>query len=600
MTKADLLSVLRHTEPVVLIEDRGRGVANLFVSPIEVITATTSAETETALRRLDAHLADGRWVAGYLSYEFGLALEQRLQSRLNAREGRRALCWLGVFEAPVEIAMAELDATLGDLAPPPPVSNLALETCRDEHIGRVARALDLIRAGDIYQVNLTHPLDFDYDGDPLALYAALRSRQSGAHAALVRAPGLDILSASPELFVEVSDGVATVRPMKGTTPRGADPAADAALKEALRADPKQRAENLMIVDLMRNDLSRLAKPGGVKVPAIFQVETYPTLHTLTSTVQATLKPSVSASDVLRALFPCGSITGAPKVRAMEIIADLETYRRGPYTGAIGLFAPGGEMRLNVAIRTAVIEDGRRGRYAVGGGVVFDSNPHDEFEESLLKGRILTDLAAPYGLIETFAWRLGTGFVRLDGHLRRLARSAAALGFQCEMADLVKQLHQIGAAFDTDQRVRVQLERDGQAAIAFAPLGAEPGTIIRLGRAREPVHPGDPFLRHKTTRRDIYERAHAEAAAAGLDDAILMNTRGEVCETTRANLFVDIHGQVLTPALACGLLPGVLRTEMIEAGAAVEAVLGWRDLLDARRIWVGNSLRGLTLAELPHR
>jgi para-aminobenzoate synthetase / 4-amino-4-deoxychorismate lyase len=599
MTKADLLNTLRQNGPIVLIEDRGRGVANLFVSPIEVITATTSAETEITLQRLDAHLADGRWIAGYLSYEFGLALEPHLRSRLNAREVRPALCWLGVFEAPVEIAMAELDAVLGDLAPPPPVTGLTPEGARDEHIGRVARALDLIRAGDIYQVNLTHPLDFDYDGDPLALYAALRSRQSGAHAALVRAPGLDILSASPELFVEVSDGVATVRPMKGTTPRGADPAADAALKEALRADPKQRAENLMIVDLMRNDLSRLAKPGGVKVPAIFQVETYPTLHTLTSTVQATLKPSVSASDVLRALFPCGSITGAPKVRAMEIIADLETYRRGAYTGAVGHFSPTGEIRLNVAIRTAVLENGR-GRYAVGGGVVFDSNPQDEFEESLLKARILTDLAAPYGLIETFAWRLGTGFVRLDGHLRRLACSAAALGFQCEMADLVKQLHQIGAAFDTDQRVRVQLERDGQAAITFAPLGPETDNTLRLGRAREPMHPGDPFLRHKTTRRDIYERAQTEAAAAGVDDAILMNTRGEVCETTRANLFVEIDGQVLTPAVVCGLLPGVLRAEMLESGAAVEAVLGWRELKIASRLWVGNSLRGLTLAELPNR
>ncbi|MEW6598524.1 MAG: aminodeoxychorismate synthase component I [Pseudomonadota bacterium] len=597
MTKSDLLNALHQTEPVVLIEDRGRSVARLFVAPIDVITAATSDEVESALQRLDAHLAGGRWIAGYLSYEFGLALEPRLRSRLDAHQGRPALCWLGVFEAPVEIALAELDAMLGDLAPPPPVTGLTPNAARDEHIGRVARALDLIRAGDIYQVNLTHPLDFDYEGDPLALYAALRSRQSGAHAALVRTPELDILSASPELFVEVSDGVATVRPMKGTAPRGADPASDTALKEALRADPKQRAENLMIVDLMRNDLSRLAEPGGVKVPAIFQVETYPTLHTLTSTVQATLKPDVATSDVLRALFPCGSITGAPKVRAMEIIGDLETYGRGPYTGAIGHFSPGGELRLNVAIRTAVLEGGQRGRYAVGGGVVFDSHPHDEFEESLLKGRILTDLAAPYGLIETFAWRLGTGFVRLDGHLRRLARSATALEFQCDMEALVEQLHQIGAVFDEDQRVRVQLERDGQAAITFAPLGPEPDSILRLGRGREPVHPGDPFLRHKTTRRDTYERAHDEAAAAGLDDAILVNTRGDVCETTRANLFVEIDGQVLTPALVCGLLPGVLRAEMIESGAAVEAVLGWPDLETASRVWVGNSLRGLRVATL---
>lgn len=596
MAEPDLRDLLLSATPVVLLEDAGRGLARLFTSPAEVVTAVNAEAAVGALQRLDEALAAGAWVAGYFAYEFGLALESRLRPRLQSAP----LCWLGVFDAPVEIPMAALDEALAGLAPPPPVSGLELDAARAPHLDRVAQALELIRAGDIYQVNLTHPLDFDYAGEPLALYAALRAQQAAAHGAYVSTGETRILSASPELFVEVSEGLATVRPMKGTAPRGADPAADAVQREALLADPKQRAENLMIVDLMRNDLSRLAVRGGVSVPALFEVETYPTLHTLTSTVQARLAPGASASEVLRALFPCGSITGAPKVRAMEIIADLETYPRGPYTGAIGHFSPAGDIRLNVAIRTAVLEQGRRGRYPVGGGVVADSDPAAEFDESLLKGRILSDLAAPYGLIETFAWRLGTGFVRLDGHLRRLGASAAALGFQCDLTALGARLSQIGAAFDADQRVRVQVERDGRVAITFAPLGPEPDAPLRLGRAREPVHPGDPFLRHKTTRRDLYERAFAEAAALGLDDAILVNARGDICETTRANLFVEIDGQVLTPALACGLLPGVLRAEMIESGAAVEAVLGWRDLKDAHGIWAGNSLRGLKLAALAIR
>lgn len=596
MAEPDLRDLLQATCPLVLLEDAGRGFARLFVSPADVITAATAEEAIAALQRLDEALNAGAWIAGYFAYEFGLALEPRLRPRLKSAP----LCWLGVFGAPTEIPINVLDAALASLPPPPPVSGLDLEAGRARHLDRVAQALELIRAGDIYQVNLTHPLDFDYAGETLALYAALRARQAAAHGAYVSTGKTHILSASPELFVEVIEGLATVRPMKGTAPRGADPAADAVERAALLADPKQRAENLMIVDLMRNDLSRLAVRGGVSVPKLFEVETYPTLHTLTSTVQARLAAGTSAGDVIRALYPCGSITGAPKVRAMEIIDALETYPRGPYTGAIGQFSPAGEMRLNVAIRTAVLEQGRRGRYAVGGGVVADSDPAAEFEETLLKGRILSDLAAPFGLIETFAWRAGAGFVRLDRHLARLGASATALGFTHDPDGLRALLATLGMDFTTDRRVRVQLERDGRVAITHAPLVANSPEPVRLGRAREPVHPGDPFLRHKTTRRDLYERAFAEAAAVGLDDAVFLNARGEVSETSRANIFAELGGCILTPALSSGLLPGVLRAEMIDTGAAREAVLTWEDLQLAERVWVGNSLRGLQTATLASR
>ena len=589
------------TRPFVLVEDRlapGRP-AHLYADPLEVLRCDEPHEVEAALARLDAALARGLHAAGFLSYELGHVFEPKLLPLMPT--GRRLpLLWIGLFAAPRALDAAALDAALAALGPPPPLADVTPGHDRATHRDRIARVLDYIAAGDAYQINLTFPVDFRWSGDPLAVYAALRAAQPVAHGGVVALDEATIVSVSPELFLEIEDGRATTRPMKGTTPRGRDAASDTAARAALHADPKQRAENLMIVDLMRNDLSRVAEMGSVKVPALWHVETYPTLHTMTSTVTARLAPGVGPADGLRAVVPGASSTGAPKHRAMEIIDELEATPRDVYTGAIGTFAPGGRLALNVAIRTATLHADGTGRYGCGGGIVADSDADREYDECLLKARVLTDLATDYGLIETLRWSAAEGFVRLPLHLARLAASAAKLGFALDLARLRADLEALVAPVtpaDGPARVRIELARDGRTTLVAPPLAPEPDRPARVGVAETPIDPADPFLAHKTTRRTRWDTASAAATAAGLDDMIFVTRDGFLTESTRANIFVERDGRLLTPALHHGLLPGVLRRALIDEGRAIEADLTLEDLANADRWFLGNSLRGLRAAKL---
>lgn len=582
--------------PFVLLEDRsGAGQALLFADPAEIITASEPSGIAGAFAGIEAGLARGLHAAGFLSYELGYAFEPRLAGLLLSKP-RLPLLWFGLFEAPRSIAPAELDKAFAARCPPP-LEDLAFGLDEAAHAAAVQRVLDYLHAGDAYQVNLTFPIRFRYPGDPLALYGALRASQPVAHGGIVATGEASILSVSPELFIETADERAVTRPMKGTAARGIDAQADEAAKAALRADPKQRAENLMIVDLLRNDLSRISEQGSVKVPALFSVETYPGFHTLTSMVTSRLRPGLSLLEQMLALFPCGSVTGAPKLRAMEIIRELEAAPRGIYTGSLGMIAPNGDLSFNVAIRTATLLPGGEGVYGVGGGIVVDSRPAEEYAECRLKARVLTDLAGDYGLIETLRW--SGGYVRLALHLERLAASAAALGFRLDRAEALGQLAEAEASFPAgeERRVRCELRRDGTLQITAALMPVVAGGAVRIAIARQRVDAGDPFLRHKTTRRAVYERAFAEAASQGCDDALLLNRQGFVTETSRSNVFVEHDGVLLTPPLEHGLLPGVLRRELIETGAAREAPLRLDDLRQAGRWFVGNSLRGLQLAKI---
>jgi len=510
------------------------------------------------------------------------------------------LLWFGLFAEPNRLDGAALDAAFGALAPPPPISGLSAGHERAAHMAKVRAVLALIAAGDLYQANLTFPLSFDYAGDPLALYAALRSAQPVAHGGLVAWEEATVLSVSPELFVEVAAGQATARPMKGTLARGASPRADGAARAALRMDPKQRAENLMIVDLLRNDLSRIAQPGTVRTPRLFTVETYPTFHALTSTVTAALRSGEGLGERMAALFPCGSIVGAPKIRAAQAIRALEAAPRGAYTGSIGAITPGGDMAFNVAIRTAVIGADGRGVYGVGGGVVADSDPEAEYEEALLKGRVLSRLAEDYGLIETFRWSVDQGFVRLSQHLDRMASSSGRLGFRFDRAEVERRLAEAAQAWRTgsqDQRVRMELRRTGEVDIGAQPLAGVAASPVRLCLTDVRLDAGDPFLRHKTTRREAYEAAFAQAAALGLDEAILLNRAGRLADGSRNSLFVERGGRLITPPVAEGALPGVLRAALIAEGRAVEGRLCVDDLPAGATLFVGNSLHGLRPATL---
>ena len=422
-------------------------------------------------------------------------------------------------------------------------------------------------------------------GHPLALYAAIRPRARAGWGGIVFTGRHWLLSFSPELFFTVVGGRATARPMKGTAPAGSDP-------DALRRDPKQRAENLMIVDLIRNDLSRLSKPGTVEVPSLFEVETYPTLLQMTSTVTAELEEGRDAVDLIETIFPCGSVTGAPKIRAMEIIAGLEREQRGPYTGSIGRVAPDGEAAFNVAIRTLVLEKGGGvARIGLGSGIVADSVAAEEWRECLAKGGFVAT-ARRFDLIETMRFDPHEGIAELDRHLNRMKRSADALGFAFDRHHARNELQAATFFLREARKLRLALSPSGAMAIEARPLPEAPQEAVAVAVAPLPVEPEDFRLRHKTSDRRFYDEARE---AAGTFEVVFVDSEGAVTEGSFTSLFVERGGRLLTPPLSRGLLPGVLREALLEEGRAEEADLRAEDLEGG--FFVGNAVRGLMAAKL---
>lgn len=583
---------------LVILDD---GPRRVFRAPLGVITAARAEEVPAALAAVAEALAEGRHVAGWLGYELGYALEPRLGGPASG-----ALLQLGVFDAPAPDAPpAQGRAYAGPLRP---------EWDEAAYAVRFARVKDCIAAGDIYQANLSFRARFAFAGEPQALYEQLRAASGAAHCGYIDDGARQILSLSPELFFDLDgDGKLTARPMKGTAARGGD---DAAERDALMASPKNRAENLMIVDLIRNDLSRIAEKGSVEVTDLFKVESYPTLHTMVSTVTAQKRNGAGVADILRALFPCGSVTGAPKIRAMEILRELETSPRGAYCGAIGHFAPvpGNQFsaRFNVAIRTLTIAGGQ-GELGIGGGVVQDSDTGGEYAECLLKARFFEAPRKPLELIETLRWgepgvaegpvdlslrrtpqgravepglRPETGFVRLESHLARMENSARVFGLIFDPAAATAALEQAVAGRAGASRVRLTLNEAGLHRATSHDLPPHPAHWT-YAVSPERTDSGDVLLRHKTSWRDLYEE---EAKRLGTDEVIFCNQRGELTEGARSNIFIRRDGVLLTPPLEAGVLDGRLRAELIAQGQAREAVLTLQDL--AGEIWFGNSLRGL--------
>jgi para-aminobenzoate synthetase/4-amino-4-deoxychorismate lyase len=559
----------------------------LFTRPERVLTAHTLDEVPPLLAALDRLTGDGQHAAGYLAYEAGYAFERI--APLAPPSG--PLAWFGVYGEPQRLSESEVEATLAegdeyDLTAP----TFALG--RDAYRERIARIREHIRAGDVYQINFTAPFHFDVEGDPVGLYRVLRQRQRVGYGALIRAGETWVLSRSPELFFSRSGSHVVARPMKGTVGRGATEAEDADRARWLTTDAKNQAENLMIVDLLRNDLSVVAEPGSVRVPSLFTAERYDTLWQMTSTVEARLRPDTGTADLVRALFPCGSVTGAPKIRAMQLIDELEGAPRGVYCGAVGFAAPGGRAVFNVPIRTVVVEGGR-GRMGSGSGIVWDSDADAEYDECLLKARFLTAPPTPdFALLETMRW--GGGYDLLDRHLSRLRASAAYFGIVVP-DDLESQLeaHAESLRPGVEYRVRLTLDRRGRAALESTPLDAAPLPLRRAVVFPEPVRADDPFLRHKTTHRRVYDRAYEWGLERGYDEALLVNERGEVTEGTRTNMFVRRDGELVTPPLTSGGLGGVYRAHVLATHPeAAEATLHPMDLLRADAVYLCNALRGL--------
>ena len=569
---------LRH--PTVILDDATPGAERLlrFARPRAVIRADRPKDAVPALVRIQAALAQGRHVAGWFGYELGTVLEPHLAPLVRPSG---PLLWFGVFDAPEAIARTDLAPAGRAYAGP-----LRHEWDAGAYRARFTRVHDYIGAGDIYQANLSFRSRFAFAGDPLALYLSLRDRAQAAHGAYIDDGERYILSLSPEQFFAVTpSGHITAKPMKGTAPRGRDELSDARAKAALAASPKDRAENLMIVDLVRNDIGRLALIGSVAVKDLFAVETYPTLHTMVSTVTAQLKPATRVEQIVRALFPCGSITGAPKIRAMEIIGELEVSPRGLYCGAIGMFAPDGSAAFNVAIRTITIQEGQ-GTLGIGGAVVQDSTAASEYAECLLKARYFESVRKPLQLIETLRWE--DGFVRRDAHLARMEHSAAVFALPFDHARAEAALDAAVAPAREPLRVRLTLDELGAFACTTAPLGP-PQARWTYAVSPHRVQSGDLLLRHKTNWRELYD---GEAARLGADEALFVNERGELTEGGRSNLFLRRGGTLLTPLLSSGLLDGILRQELLDTGACTEAVLTPADLEAADEVLFGNSLRGL--------
>ena len=586
-------------DPVILLDDAGRGDggALLLSAPQRIVVARTPAEVEPALAQIEAALGNGLYAAGFFAYELGYLLEPRLAPLLPATRDV-PLLWMGLFRAPQRLDAPAVRRWLPSADAAAPACDPRPSMDRQAYRAAFARARTLIAAGDAYQVNLTFKLDFRYDGEPRALYAALRRRQRVGHGALIATPDFHVLSLSPELFLRAGDGRIEVRPMKGTAARAPTPAADAAVRARLQADEKSRAENLMIVDLLRNDLSRLSPPGSVRVTDLFTVETYRSLHQMTSGITARC-PAPGLRPLLAALFPCGSVTGAPKIRAMQIIRELESRPRGVYCGAIGLLAPNGEAFFNVAIRTLLLWPDGRGELGIGSGVVFDSEADAEYDECLLKAAFLMQPEPPLALIETLAWQPATGYRLLQRHLDRLSRSARWFGIPCGAGAARHRLEEPAAPFAAmPMRVRLLLDEDGGIAITAGPLDSSGGDApLRWRFSQRTVCSRDPLLYHKTTRRELYEAELAAARAAGCDEVLFRNERGELTEGAWTSLFVRRDGPLLTPAASSGLLDGTLRRELLETGVAQEAVLRPEDLRGAAAILFGNSVRGLMPAQL---
>ncbi|MBY0561215.1 aminodeoxychorismate synthase component I [Hyphomicrobium sp.] len=574
-------------------------VSKLFEKPVEIIRADAPEDVEAALAALQAGIARGLHAAGFFSYELGYLLEPRLTHLLPARR-KVPLLWFGLYTAPREMTGAEVQGWLTQEAiGNPTLGELAHSWDSVSYLKRFDEVQKNIRSGDIYQLNLTFKAKFNLEGSPLALYRDLRLKQRVAYAGLVDTGDVTILSASPELFIDLHDRVIETRPMKGTAPRAGTPEGEAEVRQGLSTDVKNRAENLMIVDLMRNDLGRIADLGSVSVTDLFTIETFKTLHQMTSGVRAHLKDGVGITDILKAIFPPGSITGAPKIRAMELIRELETEARGVYCGAIGNFSPDGSAQFNVAIRTAVIDRKGAGEMGIGSGVVADSDGPKEYAECLLKMKFLTDPVRRFELIETMVYVPGDGVWLRGYHLARLAASAAYFGFAYD-ATKVRDAIDAAIAEQPDNRLRVRLLLDEDGAVS-ATATPQPETaadaVMRYVISDTRLNSGDLFLYHKTTRRELYDREWKHYSdTLGADEVIYLNENGELTEGSRTTIFIERDGKLVTPRLAAGLLPGTLRAALIDEGRAVEAPLRIEDINSARAIYLGNSVRGLVRAE----
>jgi len=553
-----------------------------FREPRQVIRADCVEEVVPGLRLVEAAVQEqGLYAAGFIGYEASPAFDPALLVRPSASF---PLLWFGIYSQP------DMFQTL-----PSPSDgvrarhNWAPDISQTTYKENIARIREYIADGETYQANYTFHLRAPFQGDAWAFFLELAQAQRADYAAYIDTGRFAVCSASPELFFRLNGSLLTSCPMKGTAARGRTLSEDDAHGRWLRHSEKNRAENVMVVDMIRNDMGRIATAGSVHVSNLFKVERYPTVWQMTSTVTATTDASVC--DIMAALFPCASITGAPKPHTMRIIADLETEPRRIYTGCIGFIAPDGKAQFNVAIRTVLVDRTTgRAEYGVGGGIVWDSVSGDEYMECRVKARVLGGRLPDFSLLETMLWTTGGGYFLLDYHLRRLSDSIAYFGLPADICRIQKRISRLTASLpDSPHKVRLLVSQGGAVSCRAVTLADAADTRpVKLRLSPTPVNSTEPLLYHKTTHRRIYDAALA--ACPGCDDILFWNERGEITETSVANVVINLDGELITPPVRCGLLPGTFRAWLLDQGKIREKIIKVEALKQSETVYLINSVR----------
>lgn len=555
------------------------GWSHSFESPVRTYAAQKVEEVLPLLQAVEAEARAGAWVALMLGYEAAPAFDKALKTHASAS---LPLAWAAVFER--QDANAQ-ECNGGAYS----LSGWEPKVARSEYDKAVRSIRELIAAGDTYQVNYTFPLTSAFEGDATAFYRDLCAAQGAQFCAYFELGRYKILSLSPELFFERKGDFIRTKPMKGTIRRGRWAAEDFEMRETLARSGKDRAENVMIVDLIRNDLGKVSAAGTVKVTSLFELERFETLWQMTSTVESTLRPNVSLAELMTALFPCGSITGAPKVSTMRIIRELEPFPRQIYTGTLGLIFPGGDCIFNVAIRTLLLDSATgTATFGVGGGITYDSTPEREYEECLVKSSFLTSHPAPFHLLETILLDAGDYFL-LNRHLARLRSSASYFGFLFEEEKVALELERVAARHSSERwKVRLLLSKSGEVKTEAYGLETDDNKTLRVALASQAVNSSGRFLFHKTTNRSFYNKEFERRADC--DDVLFWNERGEITESSTANIVARLESELWTPAQSSGLLAGTFREELLEAGKIRERVIHVEELSRASELFLINSVR----------
>ena len=578
-------------------QDKQNKHSYLFKEPVKTLIAYDGPGAEKALEEIEKFLGRGYWIAGYLSYELGYSFEKDSFPALFAKKYKFPLLELYAFKKPAILKSSKY--RLNRQGNSFKVSNLKFNVPFQQYKDNLEKIKKYIINGDVYQINYTGKLNFAFSGDSFAFYRSLTEKQAVPYSAFLILKYKTVLSLSPELFFSVKKGLIESKPMKGTMERGRNFLEDAAKMKELSRSSKNRAENIMITDLIRNDLGRICRTGSISTSKIYEVIKYNTLLQMISTVRGRLKNKISWLEIFKNIFPGGSITGTPKIRAMQIIRELEKENRKLYCGALGFISPNRNAVFSIPIRTILLK-GKTGELGIGSGIVFDSKVKEEYEEALLKARFLTEKTEEFRIIETMLW--DKKYFLLNGHLRRLERSAKYFDFRLDVNTICKKLRSLEKRFQKNKKykLRLLLSKNGSIELSkseyFLKNSAKWQAVLSVKR----VNSKDRFLFHKTTRRILYEEERRKIDGKGIFDVIFLNEREEVTEGAITNIFIIKNGKYHTPAAASGLLPGVFREYLLKEKKATECVIKLKDLKEADRILLVNSVCGIVEVDIKYK